>query len=194
MGYANLDDTQLVQLLREAIEGAFVEIYTRYWKLLYTTAYNVTQDEYAAKGVVQDVFLELWRRRNEADILRLKPYLQQAARYRILRLIRSQKTGKQFNNRLVAVIADIIFHRPLLFKEQEFLPGNILATLPDDCGIVFKLSREEQLTYKQIAAELNISEKTVEKKMSTCLAVFREALENNTTAIIFLSLLASPNW
>ncbi|MBD0366647.1 MAG: RNA polymerase subunit sigma-70, partial [Flavisolibacter sp.] len=44
---------------------------------------------------------------------------------------------------------------------------------------IFRLSREEHLTYKQIAGRLNISEKTVEKKMSICLKHIRQALQEN---------------
>lgn len=187
MSYSNLDDVQLLQLLGEESEEAFVEIYNRYWKQLYTTAYNIIQDEHFAKDAVQEVFIALWQRRPNANIQALKAWLQQAARFQVLKLIRAQKTDERFYSRLAAVTADIIYDNPLLFKEQEAWLRKIIETLPEDCRLVFKLSRQEQLTYKQIASQLNISEKTVEKKMSICLKHFRQVLEKNKAlSIIFL--------
>jgi RNA polymerase sigma-70 factor (family 1) len=188
MSYTNLDDIQLLQLLQEGNEEAFAEIYNRYWKLLYTTAYNIIHDEDFAKDAVQEVFIALWQRRADVDIQVLKAYLQQAVRFQILKSIRSQKTDREFYSRLASVTADIVFENPLLFKEQEALLREILNKLPEDCLLVFKLSREEHLTYKQIASQLNISEKTVEKKMSICLKHIRQALEKDQLLSLILLL------
>jgi RNA polymerase sigma-70 factor (family 1) len=179
MRYTGLDDTQLLKLLQEEDEEAFAEIYNRYWKLLYTTANNIIRNESAAQDAVQEVFIALWQKGKETDIQFLKAYLQQAVRFQVLKAIRSQKADEQFYNRLSSITSDIIYENPLLFKEQEGLLRQILDSLPDDCRLVFKLSREENLTYRQIAAQLEISEKTVEKKMSICLRQIREALQQN---------------
>jgi len=188
MSYSNMDDIQLLRMLQEGNAEAFAVIYNRYWKLLYTTAYHIIQDEDFAKDAVQEVFIALWQRRADADIQVLKAYLQQAARFQVLKSIRSQKTDKQFYSRLAAVTADIVYEHPLLFKEQEALLEDIMHALPEDCRLVFKLSREEHLTYKQIATRLNIAEKTVEKKMSICLKHIRQALQQHNTLSVMLLL------
>jgi len=188
MNYSNLDDIQLLQLLKEENEEVFAEIYNRYWKLLYTTAHNIIRDEHFAKDAVQEVFIALWQRRMDTNIQVLKAYLQQAVRFQVLKSIRAQKTDEQFYSRLAAVTADIVYDNPLLFKEQEALLREIMNTLPENCRLVFKLSREEHLTYKQIASQLNVSEKTVEKKISICLKHIREALEQNKLLSVILLL------
>lgn len=188
MNNSNLDDIQLLQLLKEENEEAFAEIYNRYWKLLYITAHNIIRDEHFAKDAVQEVFIALWQRRMNASIQVLKAYLQQAVRFQVLKSIRAQKTDEQFYSRLAAVTADIVYDNPLHFKEQDALLREIMNRLPEDCRLVFKLSREEHLTYKQIASQLNISEKTVEKKMSICLKHVREALEQNKLLSVILLL------
>lgn len=191
MPYPNLEDIQLLQLLQKGNEEAFAEVYNRYWKLLYTTARNIIQQEEFAKDAVQEVFIALWQRRMESNIQNLKAYLQQAVRFQILKAIRTQKTDEQFYSRLATVTADIIYENPLLFKEHEVLFREIMSTLPDDCRQIFHLSREEQLTYKQIAGQLNISEKTVEKKMSFCLKHIRQILAQNkllsATLLLFIT-------
>lgn len=188
MSYSDLDDIQLLQLLKKENEGAFAEIYNRYWKLLYTTAHNIIHDEHFAKEAVQEVFIALWQRRVEANIQTLKAYMQQAVRFQVLKCIRAQKTDEQFYSRLAAITTNIIYYNPLLFKEQESLLREVINTLPEDCRLVFKLSREEHLTYKQIAAQLNISEKTVEKKMSACLKHIRQAVEHYKMLVTILLL------
>jgi RNA polymerase sigma-70 factor (ECF subfamily) len=191
MTHSELEDIQLQQLLQEGNEEAFAEVYNRYWKLLYTTAYAVIQNEEVAKDAVQEVYIALWQRRNEAQIHNLKAYLQQAVRFQVLKAIRAQKNDEQFYIRLATVTADIIYENPLLFKEQEALLRETMTTLPDDCRQIFQLSREEQLTYKQIADQLNISEKTVEKKMSICLKHFRQILLQNKVLSVALLLFVS---
>jgi RNA polymerase sigma-70 factor (family 1) len=190
MSYNKLDDSDLLQLLLQGEEGAFSEIYERYWKLLFYTAHNIIRDKDIAQDVVQEVFISLWQGRRAVKIQSLKAYLQQAARFQTLKAIRAQKSDDQFYSRLATVTTDIIYENPLLFKEQEALLKKILGSLPDDCRHIFHLSREEQLTYKQIAGQLNISEKTVEKKMSICLKHIRQALEQNEARLLLL-LLAS---
>ena len=188
MNYSRLDDTELLRLLYEDDENAFAEIYNRYWKLLFYTAHNILQNQSVAQDAVQEVFIAFWQRRKEANVQSLKAYLQQATRFQVLKAIRDQKADERFYCRLADVTTDMVYENPLLFKEQEALLRQILENLPEDCRYIFKLSREEHLTYKQIAGQLNISEKTVEKKMSICLKHIRQALQQNMGLSVSLLL------
>ncbi|MBD0289309.1 MAG: RNA polymerase sigma-70 factor [Flavisolibacter sp.] len=179
MNYSVLDDNDLLRFFYEEDENAFTEIYNRYWKLLFYTANSIFQNQSLAQDAVQEVFITFWQRRKEVQIQTLKAYLQQATRFQVLKAIRDQKADERFYSRLADVTADMVYENPLLFKEQETLLRQILETLPEDCRYIFRLSREEHLTYKQIAGQLNISEKTVEKKMSICLKHIRQALQEN---------------
>jgi RNA polymerase sigma factor (sigma-70 family) len=188
MSYSSFDDIYLLQLLKIGNREAFAEIYNRYWKLIYKTAHNIILDRDVTKDAVQEVFVALWQRREESNIQILKPYLQQSVRFQVLKAIRAQKTDEEFYIRLATVTADIIYDDPLLFKEQELLLKETLDALPDDSRLIFKLSREDHLTYKQIAIHLNISEKTVEKKMSFCLKQIRQVFENGKVILLILLL------
>lgn len=187
--YAALDETQLLDLLHEKDEAAFAEIYNRHWEDLYAAAYNIIRQEAVAKDAVQEVFITLWQRGNDADIKALLPYLKQAVRYQILKAIRAQKADEQFYTRLAAVTVDVMYSNPLLFKENEALFRKIINSLPDDCRQVFLLSREQHFTYKQIAGWLNISEKTVEKKMTICLKHVKQLLAQNDALTISILLI-----
>jgi len=177
--YSVMDDIELLLFIQRDNENAYSEIYKRYWKQLFYTAYNIIQNKDEAQDAVQEVFIALWQRRNEAEIKSLKSYLSQATRFQVLKAIRSQKADEQFYKRLAEITADIVYENPLLFKEQENLLKQIMDALPEDCRNIFRLSREEHFTYKQIAGQLSISEKTVEKKMSICLQHIRQSLQQN---------------
>lgn len=191
MIYSELDDGQLLILLEEGDGEAFAEIYNRYWKLLYSTAHNIIQNDDLAKDAVQEVFVSIWVRRAEAEIKALRAYLQQAVRFQILKFIRDQKADERFYSRLADVTTDIFFHNPLLLKEQQVFLLQLMNGLPEDCRTVFNLSREEQLTYKQIASRLEISEKTVEKKISICLRHIRQALQADRALCVAIAFAIS---
>jgi RNA polymerase sigma-70 factor (family 1) len=189
MNYAALPDHELAALLKAGDNAAFTEIYRRYWKLLYQTALNITREEDLARDVTQDVFIDLWRRRATNDIAALKAYLQQAARYAVFKLLRQERASAAFYHELAAVTTEIIADDPLLFKEQQALLAALLQTLPEAHRETFRLSREEYLTYKQIAARLGISEKAVEKRLSKALKLLRAGL-NAELCIAVIGLMA----
>ncbi|MCX2449770.1 RNA polymerase sigma-70 factor [Pedobacter sp. PLR] len=181
-----LSDAELITALKKGEEQAFGEIYDRYWKELYRKANNILQDPEAADDVLQDLFLRLWQRRTEVDILALKPYLHQALRFSVLKVIRKHKTDQQFYERLADVTTEIIAENPLLFKEQQHLIQDLINNLPDECKEAFLLSREEEMTYKEIASYLSISQKTVEKRISKSLKAIRAGLNVETCITILL--------
>lgn len=183
-----LTDRDLTALLYAGEETAFTEIYNRYWKQLFYTANNILQDQEGARDAVQDVFVSLWQRKNDVEIDSLKAYLRQAIRFRVLKAIREQRSDERLSERLKKVTAGIISDNPLLFKEQQHLLKELVNKLPEDCREAFRLSREENLTYKQIALQLNISEKTVEKRLSKSLKHIRGGLNVELCILIVMVL------
>ncbi|CAL1519693.1 RNA polymerase sigma-70 factor [Chitinophaga sp. MM2321] len=171
-----LTDIILLQRLKNNEEEAFTGIYNRYWQPLYSTAMSILQQGPLAEDLVQEVFISLWRRRNELEIEHLKAYLAKAVKFQVLKAIRNNKADGQFYERLQHVTAVIIKEDPLLGKEMQAIFARLTGTLPDDCREIFRLSREEGLTYLEIATRLHISVKTVEKKMSFSLRHFRTGL------------------
>jgi RNA polymerase sigma-70 factor (ECF subfamily) len=73
-------------------------------------------------------------------------------------------------------------------KELRQLLEKTVSQLPEKCRIVFLLSRDENKTYAEIAAELNISQKTVEAHMSKALRELRETLAVSAPVLAFILL------
>jgi RNA polymerase sigma-70 factor (family 1) len=189
--FHNISDRELTDLLKTDNEDAFTEIYNRYWKPLFHTAYNIIRDEEISQDTVQNIFINLWQRRHTSEIHFLKPYLQQATRFSILKVIRDQQTDAKFYERLKSITSEIIADDPLLFKEQQELLRELLNSMPTNFSETFRLSREEGLTYAQIASQLNISEKTVEKRMSKSLKYLRKGLNWELCIAVSLASLMS---
>lgn len=188
--YSNTSDHELLPLLSAGDMAAFTEIYNRYFRQLLRTAHNILDDQDLAQDVVQNVFISMWNKRGQVQIGQLKPYLHQATRYTVLKQIRERKQDQGFYLRLAQITTDIITDNPLLFKEQQQLLQELIDTLPENCKETFRLSREENKTYKQIAEMLGISEKTVEKRISQALKHFRAGL-STATCVAVLTVLRS---
>jgi RNA polymerase sigma-70 factor (family 1) len=174
--YTICPDKELAQLLQQDDAGAFTELYNRHWKSLYYTAMSILQNSEASRDIVQDVFMSLWQRRGEVSIAYPKTYLQQATRFQVFRAIHADKASKEFYQRLASVSADMIMDNPLVYKELEHLVRDLLEALPEDARTAFLLNRDEKLTYSEIAQKMDISVKTVEKKMSQTLRHLRKGL------------------
>ncbi len=180
-------DDQLLKQLYQNDEGAFAEIYNRYWKPLYTSAHNILQVREAAQDAVQEVFISLWKRRQDLQVDVLQSYLHQAVRFQVFKAIRAEKTDQDFFNRLSLISKDILIEDPVLFRELESIYQQLIQSLPPDEQEIFLLHRDGGLTYKQIAEQKNISVKTVEKKMSRALKMIRYGMDDAMLLVLVTS-------
>jgi len=177
MNYNRFDDIELVRMMSNDNESALSEIYSRYWQSLYISAFNVLKDSSACEDIVQDIFFQLWHKRKALEIsTSLKAYLHTSVRYNVFRLIKTQKVRTE----LFEGIEERFFFNSAenKLKEREIYHhvSRIVETLPSKCKEVYKLSREEQLTHKEIASRLNISTKTVENHLTIALKKLRSSM------------------
>jgi len=174
-----LPDHQLLSLLAEGDEDAFTEIYNRYWKKLYVTAFNRLDDAREAEEAVQNVFLSLWKRRDVLELnFSLATYLSTAVKYQIYsRIARMNRESKhitylgQTSTEGSDTTTDWLFERELKKKLED-----AISTLPEKCRVVFIMSREQGLSNSQIAQRLEIAEKTVEGHITKAISILRSAI------------------
>lgn len=186
--YKALSDNELIQLLKSDDELALSEMYLRYWDKLLVVAGNRIDDYALAEEAVQDVFISLWKRRHALELTHaLSTYLAVAIKYRV---IREQQNQFRYIHKLEASANDTeesfapSADEHLLEKEiMQRIEASVLQ-LPEKCRIVFRMSREDGKTYKQIATELDISEKTVEQHMSKAIKHLRSDLTTLSPAIL----------
>ena len=181
MGFVNSDPITppLLALVRTGDRDAFGVLFRSWYERLADYAFRVCGNRDAAEDVVQDVMIGVWQRRDALpDAAALPAYLHRAVRNRALNQIRDAKTGERAFARPEldpgqAPAADA----HVLQKELSESIDRALGDLPPRTREVFQLSREQNLTYQQIATTLEISVKTVETLMGRALKSLREQLK-----------------
>lgn len=184
MNTENDIDRILVDRLKQSDRKSFEQIYEKYAVQLYSVCYRRIQDIEISNDIIHDILLSLWENRNRKDINNLRAYLFQALRYKIIDTFQQRsKTHKLYESYLVNLQKDYIGTdhalRTKLF--QELIKAEI-DRLPRKMKEVFLLSREQNLTYEQIAQKLGISEQTVRSHMKHALRRLRVKL----SFVIFL--------
>lgn len=173
------DDFTLVQQINRNNKEAFNELFRRYYTPLCRYALKITQSENAAEEAVQFIYIKLWDSRHKLEVSQsVASYLFKAVRLKIYENYRSLKIKakheEEFINQQDYITSET--HSEPDNYELACLIWNAVDQLPDKCAEIFRLSRDEGLTYNEIAQHLNISAKTVENQMGIAFKKLRETL------------------
>lgn len=161
--------------------NAFQELFRTHYVALCVRAFGYVHDHKIAEDIVQDVFLSLWERRHQLDFDRsLLPLLTVSVKNRSIDLLRRSKkrsrsdspAADELDEYIRALIADDISADLELGQLRDEIHKGI-SELPEQSRRIFLLSRESGLKNREIAAQLNISIKTVEKHIAIVLAKLR---------------------
>lgn len=180
MAFVNkYNDLDLVKRLQQNEEEALTIIYKEYWQIMYMAAYNLVKDRSVCEDIVQEVFISLWQRREKLQIkTSLKSYLYTSTVYKVYdHFSKNKKMLKDelfdnFENKIEASNPETKLMHEELIRHLDA----IVDSLPDKCREVYKLSRENMLSNKEIAEQLNISQRTVEGHISKALKILKESL------------------
>ncbi len=186
--YLQHSDQALITLLKEGDEPAFAELHNRYKAVLFIHAYRMLGNEDEAKDIVQELFTTLWTRRNDIPaIYSLASYLYSAVRNKVLDSIARKKTEERYMRSLALFMeeGENITEKEIREKELTRLIEREISLLPERMREIFELSRYENRSYKEIAEELNISDKTVKKQVSNALIILRKKLDVALSMIFF---------
>jgi RNA polymerase sigma-70 factor, ECF subfamily len=154
---------------------------------LRNAAWHMTGDKDAAHDLVQEVFVRLWNKRDEIHLILNQPaYLLRAVMNSALTQIeRRKREVKSVEDRHTSGQGT---DDALMYRELETRVQRAIENLPPKCKAIFVLSRFEEKSYKEIAAILNLSVKTVENQMGIALKKMRDELQPflNKEILIFL--------
>ncbi|MCO5240817.1 MAG: RNA polymerase sigma-70 factor [Chitinophagaceae bacterium] len=185
--YRQLTDDALMQLLRNSDAKAFEEIYHRYWERLALQVLKITRSREDARDIVQEVFVSIWKRRTEIELKGpLIAYLLKSVRNVAIRYIEKNIT----RNNYLQTLSDSTCRDtadPGLYSEYRELQHKLdraVASLPPKMQEVYLLSRNESMSYKEIADHLGIAENTVRKQLSNALKSLRSSVSELTISLL----------
>ncbi len=180
----HIADDELVRLVRLENELAFAQLFERYWEILLEAAIKVLKDQDTAQDSVQEVFTDLWKKRLTLSIENLPAYLNQAIKYKVIDQIRKAKTPLMSLDHVEVFEKTNTAEELLEFKELNQLLEQSVSQLPGQCQRVFRMSRYDQLSNKEIAKRLGISARTVEHHIAHALKLLRPTLRNSAVAVL----------
>lgn len=155
---------------------AFEQLFKAHYKALHTYANMLLKDVDVAEEVVQSMFLKLWEKRDLLDVqTSAKAYLYKCVYNDSLNLLKHEQVKSKYQDFTVRTMNthhQAASNRVELSELQKELQLAIEA-LPEQCRIIFQMSRFEELKYKEIADRLGISIKTVENQMGKALKILR---------------------
>ena len=174
-------DEDLLDGIKKGDETAFQSLFNKHYKSMCYAAYRVYPDEHKSKDFAQEVFLKLWRKKDELEIhTSLQAFLRRAVVNKAIDYIRAQRLDfEEIPDQEVKTKAG----KDLEFKELKDFIHYTAQQLPDRCRTVFFMSRFEELSHKEIATKLDISVKTVENQITKALKVLRIAVNQHFTTL-----------
>ena len=167
--------------IQQGDRRAFQKLFDLLWKSLYVYAQSVVMDEEVAKDLVQEVWIDYWKRCKSIQNIDIESYLRKAVRYKVYNYLRDCK----FNRVQIEVIEEFLpdelgCEAPLEVEENLASTQQkidiVLCNLPQRCREIFSLSREEGMTNAEIAIHYGISKRTVENQITFALQKLREVL------------------
>lgn len=177
--FSRYSDAELAGLLRDGDRGAFAEIYQRYKALLYVFVLRRLGDREESRDLVSELFLSLWARHGELVLdSSLSGYLYTSARNRVLNVVSHRQVQARYIDSFQDYLDAGVDNTDHLVRNRELsaLIDREIAALPAKMREVFLLSRETELSRKEIAEQLGLSEQTVKSHMHHALKILKGRL------------------
>lgn len=183
--------------LRTGSEKALKTVFTEYYTLLCSVAFQYVRDREVSQTIASDVLLAVWEKREIIfPMPHFRRYLLQMTRNKsidYLRSVRTKAIGANVTLQECFVSDDDIFES-YVSVELGKLIDEALGKLSPQCRKVFMMSRYENCTYSQIAGELGISENTVKYHIRTALAYLRNELSDYLSTILVFFCTIAKNY
>jgi RNA polymerase sigma-70 factor (ECF subfamily) len=188
-----IDEQLLIKQIKDGNQSSFRLLFDSYYKSLYAYALKFVDHDFA-NDIVQDLFSTIWDKKGELKIkTSLHNYLFTGIRNNCLQSLEKQKVRSRYQNekKIQFSIEEINYFQSqasqsLLEIELQNKIEDAICKLPDQCQKVFRLSRIQRIKNNEIAEQLEISPKTVEKHLTKALKIMREELKDYLPFLLLL--------
>lgn len=173
-----MDEKELIVALKKGSKSSFTALYNKYWSRVYNFSRLYLNRREAAEEIVQEVFVKLWEAReflNENE--NFKGFLFIITRNLIFNQSRKYLNEDFYKVSVLNALEESYSIESEIDAKDLYLRIDLLIKeLPPQRQLIFNLSRKEYKSYKEIALQLNISEKTVERQISEAIKFLRKNL------------------
>lgn len=191
--YSGYTDQELIVLLKQRDHAAFTAIYDRYASIIFYQVNQMLRDTEISKDLVQELFMVIWSKAAHIKAeAKLGGYLYIAAQNTVFKYIQRSKLQDSYLKSLAEFSTELSNSTIELLDEKELhlLIDHYIKELPPKMREVFELSRNQEMSYQEIAAQLAISEQTVKNQVSSALKILRGKMAPHAPgALIIMALL-----
>jgi RNA polymerase sigma-70 factor (ECF subfamily) len=184
-------EKNLIILLKKGDQNAFGLLFHFYYPGLVMYAFQFTANMENAEEIVQNFFVRLWEKHEKIELCdSLKNFLFLSVRNGSLDFLKHQRIEKKYINEMIELSRHHLAYDIDLFVSSELQKRlkQGIDLLPEKCREIFVMSRMQGRKNNEIAAELNISKRTVETQISKALKVLRVELKDYVGLLVLLSI------
>ncbi len=190
---SQVNEKFLVKNFIDGDEKAFESLFKVYYQMLKKVAHFITQDAEQCEEIVHDVFINIWQKRQNINPeASFKNYLITAVRNRCFNHLKAKKQTQSIDNDeswVEELVADTYTDTKAQVRDVQKAIDAAIDKLPEQCRLIFQLSRYEGMSYKEIAEALNIAPKTVENQIGRALKFLKTDLKDFLPAFLIFILL-----
>ncbi|SFW18237.1 RNA polymerase sigma-70 factor, ECF subfamily [Sinomicrobium oceani] len=188
MEYFSGNETACISEIRSGNETAYRSVYLYFYERLCVYVLNFTGDREIAEDIVQEVFLKLWNNRKK-----LRPdgslggYLYRLTYNEYVNIYRQNlKQHRELELLRLKSLYELLHEEDEAFQEKVKQVTKIIEGLPPRCREIFILNKQQGLRHKEIAAQLDISVKTVENQVAKAMSLLRKKIADETAVLLVL--------
>ena len=154
---------------------SFKNIFSIYWEKLYAFGFKMTLDQELSKNIVQEIFIDLWEKRNKIQINNIEGYLFQSVKFQVFKYYRDKKMNREI---LQDQFDDYILdNQEILNQELLNKLDQSLDKLPEKRGVILRMNKIQNLPVGEIALKLNLSQQTVKNQLTQAVKQLKTDLQ-----------------
>ena len=181
-------DFELISRIKEGDESAFRIVFDLYSSKLYAFSYRFLKEKEPCQEVVQEVFLNLWINRAKLDNqYPIAPYLYTITRRLTLNVLRHVATSQSAMDKMWLNVKKVSneTEEEVFLEDLSRFTEQVLSKMPKQQQLIFRMSRHQELSYDEIAEELDISRNTVKNHLVAALKTLRTQLNKSFSILFF---------
>ena len=170
------NERQLLQKIAEGDGMAFRDLFDRYYGVIYSASFRYLKVHELAEDMVQASFLKIWEKRNNlSHVERFDHYLYRIAHNEMTDHFRKNSRRDKHLQRIHELFEEETGspEELLITKQKRTLIADVIKSLPPQQQTAYKLSRDEGLSYLEIAERMNLSVNTIKVHISQALKTLK---------------------